>query len=51
MTMHTVTTNTTPNLAIPIDVSNDGMKRISTLDSVSPTTTLYDIMAVELNGF
>lgn len=48
-TMHNVTTNTTPKRTAPIDVSHDGTKRISTFDNVSPTTTLYDIMAVKIN--
>lgn len=48
ITMHTVTTNTTPNLTEPIDASHVGTKRINTLDSVSPTTTLYDIIAVNI---
>lgn len=47
ITMHMVTTNTTPNRTAPIDVSHDGIKRISTLDIVSPTTTLYEIMATQ----
>lgn len=45
MTIQTVTTNTTPNRTAPIDVSHDGTKRINTLDIVSPTTTLYEIIA------
>lgn len=45
ITTQTVTTNTTPKRTAPIDVSHDGTKRISTFDSVSPTTTLYDIIA------
>lgn len=44
-TMHSVTTRTTPKRTAPIDVSQDGTNRMSTLDSVSPTTTLYEIIA------
>lgn len=44
--IQSVTAKTTPNRTEPIDVSHDGTNRISTLDSVSPTTTLYDIIAV-----
>lgn len=47
MTTHTVTISTTPNRTAPIDVSHDGTKRINTLDIVSPTTTLYEIMAAK----
>ena len=43
--IQSVTTKTTPKRTAPIDVSHDGTKRISTLDNVSPTTTLYDIIA------
>lgn len=45
MTTQTVTTNTTPNRTSAIDVSHVGTKRINTFDSVSPTTTLYEIIA------
>lgn len=45
MTMHTVTINTTPKRTAPIDVSQDGTNRINTFDIVSPTTTLYEIIA------
>lgn len=44
-TTHNVTTSTTPKRTAPIDVSQDGTNRISTFDSVSPTTTLYEIIA------
>lgn len=40
-----VTTNTTPNRTELMDESHVGNKRINTLDNVSPTTTLYDIIA------
>lgn len=45
ITMQTVTTKTTPKRTAPIDVSHDGTNRINTLDIVSPTTTLYEIIA------
>lgn len=45
MTMQTVTTNTTINRTVPIEKSHAGRKRMSTFDNVSPTTTLYDIIA------
>lgn len=47
MTTQTVTTNTTPNRTSAIDVSHVGTKRINTFDSVSPTTTLYEIIAAK----
>lgn len=40
-----VTTKTIPSRTEPIDVPHIGKKRIKTLDIVSPTTTLYDIIA------
>lgn len=49
MTTQTVTTNTTPNRTSAIDVSHVGTKRINTFDNVSPTTTLYEIIAAK-NG-
>lgn len=39
-TIPTVTKNTTPKRTAPIDEPHDGMRRTSTLDRVSPTTTL-----------
>lgn len=48
MTIHMVTTNTTINRTVPIDISHAGRKRINTFDNVSPTTTLYDIIAVTI---
>lgn len=45
MTTQIVTTNTTINRTVPIEKSHAGRNRISTFDSVSPTTTLYDIIA------
>lgn len=45
MTIQMVTTNTTPNRTELMDESHVGKKRINTLDNVSPTTTLYDIIA------
>uniref|UniRef100_A0A1A9VTB2 Uncharacterized protein n=1 Tax=Glossina austeni TaxID=7395 RepID=A0A1A9VTB2_GLOAU len=44
-TTPTVTKNTTPKRTAPIDVPHEGKKRTNTLDNVSPTTTLYEIMA------
>lgn len=41
-----VTKKTVPSRTEPIDVLHIGKKRIKTLDIVSPTTTLYDIIAV-----
>lgn len=43
---NTVTSRTTPKRTLLIAAPQDGMKRTNTLLSVSPTTTLYDIMAV-----
>lgn len=40
MTTQIVTTNTTINRTVPIEKSHAGKKRISTLERVSPTTTL-----------
>lgn len=45
--MQRVTASTTPNLTDRIEVPHEGMKRTSTFESVSPTTTLYDIIAKE----
>lgn len=45
MTTQMVTTNTTKNLTVPIEKSHAGRKRINTFDKVSPTTTLYEIIA------
>lgn len=45
MTTQTVTTKTTKNRTVPIEISHAGRKRINTFDNVSPTTTLYDIIA------
>lgn len=47
MTMETVTNNTTPIRTDGIELSHVGVKRIKTLDKVSPTTTLYDIIAAK----
>ncbi|KAI9576692.1 hypothetical protein GQX74_010674 [Glossina fuscipes] len=44
-TTPTVTKNTTPKRTAPIDAPHEGKKRTNTLDNVSPTTTLYEIMA------
>lgn len=44
-TTPTVTKKTTPSRTAPIDEPQDGKKRTNTLDRVSPTTTLYEIMA------
>lgn len=44
-TTPTVTKNTTPIRTAPIEVPHDGKKRTRTLDKVSPTTTLYEIIA------
>lgn len=46
MTIQMVTIKTTPNRTELIDESHDGKKRINTFDSVSPTTTLYEIIAI-----
>lgn len=46
ITMQIVTTNTIPTRTVPIEVPHIGKKRIRTFDKVSPTTTLYDIIAV-----
>lgn len=46
ITIPMVTTKTIPSRTEPIDVPHVGKIRINTLDIVSPTTTLYDIIAV-----
>lgn len=43
--INSVTINTTPSLTAPIDTPRLGMKRTRTFDNVSPTTTLYEIIA------
>lgn len=45
ITTQMVTTNTTIKRTVSIEMSHAGRKRINTFDSVSPTTTLYDIIA------
>lgn len=45
ITTEMVTKNTIPSRTVPIDVPHIGNKRITTFDNVSPTTTLYDIIA------
>lgn len=49
MTIQMVTMNTTPNRTELMDESHVGKKRINTLDNVSPTTTLYEIIATQTN--
>lgn len=39
------------NLTDPIDVPSDGINLTRTFESVSPTTTLYEIIAVIENSF
>jgi hypothetical protein len=41
-----VTTNTTAKRTAPIDAPHDGTNLTKTFDNVSPTTTLYEIIAV-----
>lgn len=48
ITMKTVTKNTTKKRTVPIERSQAGRKRINTFDNVSPTTTLYEIIAVTI---
>lgn len=48
-TTPTVTKKTTPRRTAPIDDPQEGKKRTKTLERVSPTTTLYEIMA--RNGY
>lgn len=43
--MHAVTTKTTAARTAPMELPQEGMKRTRTLLSVSPTTTLYEIIA------
>lgn len=50
MTMETVTKSTTPIRTDGIELSQFGVKRTNTFDKVSPTTTLYEIIAVMSDG-
>lgn len=49
-TLTSVTRKTRKNRTVPIDVPSDGIKRTRTFDNVSPTTVLYEIIAVNKFG-